>query len=263
MGLFDIFNGKSSSEESVAKIDEKLLLKDDDGRLLVSVMFPASASEFPEHLIPNTVKIVEKGYPFLKIITVRELAGQEMTSRYDVLKGYNVATDLFNAEIILKVLDLMARQSHIPKIILVLKKGISSRSESLPNNVRWVFSKSSRYGVVVSLYPLEYTRYKGRNPYYDKLVERFAEEYQVSVRNFTSEELYTMYWLAVLIFHELGHAFGLPNKSGMHDIMCRPTCVIDILDRKNEMPESGPILNDNLKKLNLKKLDSSSPLFSS
>ena len=260
MGIFDIFSGKSSTEESVAKIDEKLLLKDDGGRLLVSVMFPANISEFPDYVISNIVKIVEKGYPFLKLIPVREPTGQEITSRYDVQKGYSVAGDLYNVEIILKILDLLAKQSHISKIILVFKKGIYSQRESLPN-VPWVFSKSSKYGVVVSLYPLEYTGYKDR--LYDDTVRRFAVEYQIVVGNFSMEELYTIYWLSVLIFHELGHAFGLSNRSGLGDIMCRPTCVMNIFNRKNTMPESGPVLNDNLKKLHLKELDSSSPLFHS
>ena len=66
IGLFDIFSRKSSKEESVAIIDKKLLLKDDDVRLYVSVMFPANISEFPDYIILNIVKIVEKGYPFLK-----------------------------------------------------------------------------------------------------------------------------------------------------------------------------------------------------
>jgi hypothetical protein len=260
MGIFDIFSRNSSTEESVAKIDEKLLLKDDDGRILVSVMFPANTSEFPDYVISNIVKIVEKGYPFLKLIPVREPTGQEITSRYDVQKGYSVADDLYNVEIILKILDLLAKQSHIPKIILILKKGIYSQRESLPN-VPWVFSKSSKYGVVVSLYPLEYTGYKGR--LYDATVKRFAVEYQIDVGTLSMEELYTIYWLSVLIFHELGHAFGLSNRYGLGDIMCRPTCLMNIFDRKNTMPESGPALNENLKNLHLKELDSASPLFHS
>ena len=262
MGFFDIFSGKSSTEEDRAKFDERVLVKNIGGIIFVTLIFPSNTSEFSDYFISNIVKIIEKGYPFIKLVPVREDEGQGFTSRYDVQKGYSVANDLFNVEIILQLLDTIAKDIPAPKIILILKEGIYSKTESLPN-VHWVYSKSSKYGLVVSTYPLEYKLSQHMSGYYDRnLLKNFAQEFQLNTNDLSQEELYKIFWLSALIFHELGHALGLSNFSGSHDIMCRPTFVHDVFDKGYKMPESGPILNDKLKKHNLKTLDASSPLLS-
>jgi len=250
MSIFDKFRGKKTKKEATQKADENIYQE-----LLVPTIFPANASEFPDYLIENTVQIIEKGYPFIKVAPVRE----NITSRYiELQKGYNLARNQFKVEVILNWLDSFAKSMGSFKILVIMNKDLYSSKD--PGSPR-VNGMAGKYGVVVSIYPLEYKIRDFMNPVFDDKVKSFTKEFQINTEGLPIEDLYRVYWLAVGIFHELGHAFGLPHaKKNKEDIMYPNFFVRDVFKRGYKMPESGPLLNDILKKLNLKIIDKSSPL---
>ncbi|HUV80831.1 MAG TPA: matrixin family metalloprotease [Candidatus Bathyarchaeia archaeon] len=266
MSIFDKFRGKKTKKEAAQKADENIYQEPkktssvatifatkEGGILLVPVIFPANASEFPGYLIPKTVQIIEKGYPFIKVVP----QSSNITPLLELQQGYNLARDQYEVEVVLNWLDSLAKSTGSFKFLAIMNEDLySSRDPRSPQ----IYGMAGKYGVVVSIFPLNYKIWDFMNPVYDEKLKRFAKEFQINTDGLSRKDLYRIYWLAVVIFHELGHAFGLSHAENREDIMYPPFFVHEVLERGYKMPESGPLLNDILRKLNLKIIDKSSPL---
>ena len=246
MSLLDKFRGKKIKKEAATM---------EGGILLIPAIFPANASEFPDYLILNAIQIIEKGYPFIKMSQTRA----DLFSLLDLQMGYNVARGQYDVEVVLKFLDTFAKSKDILKVLAITNKNLYSGKE--PRSP-FLHGKAGKYGVVVSIYPLEFKIHQHMNPYFDDKVKGFVKEFQVDVESYSKEDLYRLYWLGVQIFQKLGYAFGLPHSRNNEDIMFPCSSVREVFKRGYKMPESGPLLNDILRKQNLNILDKSSPLVS-
>jgi predicted Zn-dependent protease len=228
------------------------------GKLFLMVILPSDRSQFHDYLFDHITKIIEKGYPFIKLSTMRSNLQDMMI----LSGGFHVSRNQFDVETTLNILDNLALESKMFRMLAIVNEDLYSRNNP---GLFYIDSMYSMYSVVVSTRPLEYKYWEFLDHFFDQKVNRFAKEFEINTENLSTEDLFKIFWLSVEIFHELGHVFGLPDSSDVNDIMYPPHYQASKRNFSRvgsyKMPESGLLLNEILRKLNLKVLDESSPLF--
>jgi len=276
MGIFDWLGGKKAEaivehdsniiaqEQKKIKEPEPILpvapiIKSENGGILeVPALFPSNVSDFPDYLIDHTVRIVNKGYPFIRLAPSRV----NISPLFELRMGYSIARRQYNADIVLNVLDDFATEVQSYKLLAIVMEDLYNPNKP---ELFYINSMAGKYGVAVSFCPLKYNYPGVMDSFYMKNINSFYKEFQINFEVFSIEEYYKIFWLSFEIFHELGCAFGLSYANDINDIMYRPIYSKSqktyLKTGNYKMPESGQKLNEILKNMNLKIMDNSSPLF--